>query len=119
HDARGALLGGAAAARRGVRARAGREGVGMRIDGVAWRTISLADDGRSVRVIDQTRLPHRFQTLDLRRVWDAARAIRAMHVRGAPLIGVAAAWGLYFACREDASDEGLQASARLLAATRP
>lgn len=91
----------------------------MKIDGVAWRTIALADDGRTVRVIDQTLLPHRFKTMDLRRVSDAARAIRAMHVRGAPLIGVTAAWGLFLACQEDASDEGLQAAARLLAATRP
>lgn len=91
----------------------------MKIDGIAWRTIGLADDGRTVWVIDQTLLPHRFQTMQLRRVSDAARAIRAMHVRGAPLIGVTAAWGMFLACREDASDEGLLAASNLLGATRP
>lgn len=91
----------------------------MNIDGVAWRTISLDADQKTVRVIDQTLLPHRFETLALRTLSDVATAIRAMHVRGAPLIGVTAAWGLFLACLEDASDAAIEQAANTLNATRP
>lgn len=78
----------------------------MKINGHAYRTIWLAADGWSVEVIEQTRLPHRFETISLRSVEDTARAILTMQVRGAPLIGATAAYGLALAMRADASDTG-------------
>ena len=66
----------------------------MKVDGAHTRTIWLNGDDRSIEVIDQTRLPHRFVTLRLVSVEDAARAITGMIVRGAPLIGATAAYGL-------------------------
>ncbi|HET6521353.1 MAG TPA: S-methyl-5-thioribose-1-phosphate isomerase [Geminicoccaceae bacterium] len=91
----------------------------MRVDGVPYRTIWLAEDGRSVEIIDQTKLPHAFEAVRLRTVDDAARAIRAMRVRGAPLIGATAAYGLCLALLEDASDEALDRAYDVLLATRP
>ena len=91
----------------------------MRIGSRHWRTIWLADDGRTVEVIDQTRLPHEFVVQRLSGLRDAAEAIRTMVVRGAPLIGVTAAYGLALAMREDASDEGLTEAVEALGATRP
>jgi len=91
----------------------------MRIDGKTYRTIWLDDDGWGVRIIDQTRLPHRFETARLETVEDAAHAIRAMLVRGAPLIGATAAYGMCLAIRADDSDEGLERAHHLLLATRP
>jgi methylthioribose-1-phosphate isomerase len=91
----------------------------MRVDGADTRTIWLNDDGWSVEVIDQTCLPHRFATLRLVSVEDAARAIADMIVRGAPLIGATAAYGMALAMREDSSDDNLAGSARMLLATRP
>jgi methylthioribose-1-phosphate isomerase len=88
------------------------------VDGVARRTIGFGDDG-SVEVIDQTRLPHEFAVARWYTVSDAARGITTMQVRGAPLIGVAAAHGLALAMDDDPSDTGLAAAARLLVATRP
>ena len=91
----------------------------MRIDGRDFRTIWLDEGGRDVWVIDQRRLPHRFETLRLSSAEAAAEAIADMTVRGAPLIGAAAAWGMALACREDASDEGLERAGALLQAARP
>lgn len=91
----------------------------MKIDGQHYRTIWLEPDGWAVRVIDQTLLPHRFETLRLETVEDAASAIRTMVVRGAPLIGATAAYGLCLALRRDPSGAALDAAASLLAATRP
>jgi methylthioribose-1-phosphate isomerase len=91
----------------------------MKIDGAPYRTIWLDRDGWSVSIIDQTKLPHDFVVRRLTSLKDAARAIRAMQVRGAPLIGVAAAYGLALGLREDASDEGLAKAAETLLATRP
>jgi methylthioribose-1-phosphate isomerase len=90
----------------------------MLIDGRPWRTIWPEPDG-SVGVIDQTRLPHRFETVRLATAEDAAVAIRTMVVRGAPLIGATAAHGLALAMRKDPSDEHLASAGRLLAGTRP
>src|SRR5690349_24586741 len=73
----------------------------------------------SVGIIDQTRLPHAFVTLTLRDVGDAVRAIRDMEVRGAPLIGATAAYGMALAARTDPGDAGLEAAAERLAAARP
>jgi methylthioribose-1-phosphate isomerase len=91
----------------------------MKFDGKSWRTIWLEEDGETVGIIDQTRLPHDFVTLRLHNVEQAAVAIRAMQVRGAPLIGAAAAYGLALALKDDASDAGLENASQMLTATRP
>jgi methylthioribose-1-phosphate isomerase len=91
----------------------------MNIDGKAWRTIGLEAGGRSVWVIDQTLLPHRFETRSLRSLEDAAAAISTMVVRGAPLIGVTGAYGLMLALQRDPSDGALAAAFEQLNATRP
>lgn len=91
----------------------------MLIAGTPYRTIWVAEDGWTVRTFDQTRLPHEVLTVDLRSVEDAALAIERMRVRGAPLIGATAAYGMALAMHEDAGDEAIeQAHARLLR-TRP
>ncbi len=91
----------------------------MKVDGTHRRTIWLEPDGWAVGVIDQTRLPHRFVTVRLETLADAARAIRTMIVRGAPLIGAAAAYGLCLALRADAGDAAFAHATATLAATRP
>lgn len=91
----------------------------MNIDGKAYRSIWLADDGWSVRIIDQTKLPHQFTIARLTTVDETATAIRTMVVRGAPLIGAAAAYGLCLALRDDPSDTSLAAAKEKLAQTRP
>ncbi len=91
----------------------------MKVGGKSMRTIWLEPDGWSVGVIDQTALPHRLVTLRLTTLNEAAHAIRAMVVRGAPLIGAAAAYGVCLALRADASDEGLERAYATLLATRP
>ena len=91
----------------------------MQVDGTAYRTIWPAEDGRAVEIIDQTKLPHSFETARLATVDDAAHAIQAMLVRGAPLIGATAAYGLWLALRADPSDASLDAAAEKLVATRP
>jgi methylthioribose-1-phosphate isomerase len=91
----------------------------MRIDGKAWRTIFLDSDGWTVRVIDQTRLPFALETLPLTTPEDAAVAIRDMVVRGAPLIGITAAYGVALGLRRDPSDGNLARVAALLGDTRP
>lgn len=91
----------------------------MKADGRATRTIWVEPDGWSVAVIDQTRLPHRFATRHLSTLDDAAQTIRTMVVRGAPLIGATAAYGLCLALRNDPSDAGLERAYDLLLATRP
>ena len=91
----------------------------MRVQGEAYRTIWPRADGEAVTIIDQTRLPHAFATVDLATEADAAHAIRAMLVRGAPLIGATAAFGLWLAMRVDGSDAALEAAYGRLLATRP
>jgi methylthioribose-1-phosphate isomerase len=91
----------------------------MKVDGVSYRTIWLAEDGWSVMIIDQTKLPHRFATARLATVEEAAHAIHAMLVRGAPLIGATAAYGMCLALREDASDAAMDKAYELLLAMRP
>ena len=91
----------------------------MRVNGKPFRTIWQADAGGDVAVIDQTLLPFAFEVRTLRRVEDAAVAIREMVVRGAPLIGVTAAYGVALALRENASDASLAAAIESLVATRP
>lgn len=82
-------------------------------------TLRVNPDGWSVRILDQTRLPHDVRFIQLRSADDAARAIVTMQVRGAPLIGVTAAYGFALALREDPSDLGVSAAWDLLIKTRP
>src|SRR4029078_3865648 len=81
-------------------------------------TIWIESD-RSIGTIDQTLLPHRYATIRLNTAEDAALAIKTMQVRGAPLIGAAAAYGMALAARADASDAALERAYALLIATRP
>jgi len=90
----------------------------MRIDGVPCRTIWPEADGK-VGILDQTLLPHRVQRLSLANAQEAARAIADMQVRGAPLIGVTAAYGLALALRERADNASMDAALEMLADTRP
>ncbi len=91
----------------------------MNINGKAMRTIWVKPDGFPVEIIDQTALPHALKTVALKTCDDAAYAIQAMLVRGAPLIGVTAAYGVALAMREDASDTSLDEAISTLAAQRP
>jgi methylthioribose-1-phosphate isomerase len=91
----------------------------MRVDGKSMRSIWLEPDGWSVGIIDQTALPHRLVTARLTTLEEAAHAIRAMLIRGAPLIGATAAYGMCLALRADASDEALDRARSMLLATRP
>jgi methylthioribose-1-phosphate isomerase len=91
----------------------------MRVDGRYTRTIWVEADGATVGTIDQTLLPHRYAAIQLKTVQDAAHAIKSMQVRGAPLIGAVAAYGVALALRADASDAALERAYALLVATRP
>ncbi|MBX9776497.1 MAG: S-methyl-5-thioribose-1-phosphate isomerase [Xanthobacteraceae bacterium] len=91
----------------------------MKVGGQHRRCIWLEDDGKTVGIIDQTLLPHRFATVRLETLQDAARAIVTMQVRGAPLIGATAAYGVCLALKADASDESLERAYATLIATRP
>jgi methylthioribose-1-phosphate isomerase len=91
----------------------------MRVDGQERRTIWTNGSAGAVCVIDQTRLPHEFEVVDLHSRSDAERAIRDMIVRGAPLIGATGAYGMALAMREDASDAGVREAAAALEVTRP
>src|SRR5438067_2937285 len=91
----------------------------MNVAGRPMRTIWLADDGRTVEIIDQRLLPHELVIRRLTKLDDAARAIRDTEVRGAPLIGATAAYGMALAMAEDASDRGIEHATESLAATRP
>lgn len=91
----------------------------MKVDGKHYRTIWLHADGSSVEIIDQTRFPHVFETVRLSTLHEAAHAIKHMLVRGAPLIGATAAYGMALAARQNASDAALGEAYDLLHATRP
>ncbi|MBC8021355.1 MAG: S-methyl-5-thioribose-1-phosphate isomerase [Methyloceanibacter sp.] len=91
----------------------------MKIGGKPYRSIWLGEDGKSVEIIDQTKLPHVFETATLRTLDDAARAIATMQVRGAPLIGATAAYGVALALGVEATDDALDRACDTLAATRP
>jgi methylthioribose-1-phosphate isomerase len=91
----------------------------MKIGGTATRSIWLEPDGWSVGIYDQTLLPWRIGTLQLRCAADAAHAIASMQTRGAPLIGAVAAYGLALALRADASDSNLERAYGALFAARP
>src|SRR5271168_3293253 len=91
----------------------------MKVGGKSMRSIWVEPDGWSVGVIDQTALPHRLATARFTSLDDAAHAIRAMLIRGAPLIGATAAYGMCLALRADASDEALERAYATLLKTRP
>jgi methylthioribose-1-phosphate isomerase len=91
----------------------------LNVAGRHYRTIWLAEDGAAVDIIDQRWLPHAFRVATLRTIDDVAVAIRDMWVRGAPLIGVTAAYGMAIRMREDASDAALEAAWETLHETRP
>ena len=91
----------------------------MKINDEAYRSIWLNKNGWSADIIDQTRLPHEFIIKTLNSMEDAAEAISVMRVRGAPLIGATAAYGMALAMRVDAGDENLSHARDTLLATRP
>jgi methylthioribose-1-phosphate isomerase len=91
----------------------------MKVDGRHFRSIWLEPDGWSVGAIDQRRLPHEFIVARWTSADDAGEAIRSMLVRGAPLIGATAAYGVALAMRDDASDAALDHAYKMLIATRP
>ncbi|MGA9443299.1 MAG: s-methyl-5-thioribose-1-phosphate isomerase, partial [Methyloceanibacter sp.] len=91
----------------------------MNIDGKPYRTIWLGSDGVSVEIIDQSKLPFALEIVALRSLEDAAHAIASMQVRGAPLIGATAAYGVALAMRDEASEAGLARACEVLAVTRP
>ena len=91
----------------------------MRVDGKTFRSIWVEADGSTIGAIDQRRLPHEFVVAKLTTCEAAADAIRSMLVRGAPLIGATAAYGVALAMRTDASDASLSRACADLIATRP
>ncbi|HEX4637571.1 MAG TPA: S-methyl-5-thioribose-1-phosphate isomerase [Rhizomicrobium sp.] len=90
----------------------------MKVQGKHYRSVwPIGDD--AFGIIDQARLPHEFVTMTLRSAADAARVIKNMNTRGAPLIGVVGAYGLALAVREEPSDDHIQKMVEMLAETRP
>jgi methylthioribose-1-phosphate isomerase len=91
----------------------------MKIQGRAWRTLWPSNDGAGLEIIDQTRLPHQFEVCTLHNPQEVVSAIKTMQVRGAPLIGATAAYGMALAAQQDPSDAALQRAATSLLASRP
>ena len=92
----------------------------MKVDGIPYRSIWLdPEDGWSVRIFDQTKLPWATEIVRLTDAADAAHAISGMQARGAPLIGAVAAYGMALAVRRDPETEAMEAAAATLAQTRP
>ncbi len=92
----------------------------MKIEGTPYRSVWVDPaDGRSVHILDQTKLPWTFEILRLTTAEQAAHAIRSMQVRGAPLIGAVAAYGVALAMRVDPSSEAMEAQCAALLETRP
>src|SRR6201986_4999436 len=91
----------------------------MKVDGKHFRSIWRETDGWSVSAIDQRRLPHEFIVARLTNCEEAADAIRSMLVRGAPVIGATAAYGMALAVRDDKSDAAIERAYQMLIATRP
>ncbi|MDR2240665.1 MAG: S-methyl-5-thioribose-1-phosphate isomerase [Zoogloeaceae bacterium] len=83
------------------------------------RLFTLREVDDAIVILDQSALPHAYVTRTLRSLADVAEAIRAMRMRGAPLIGVTAAYGLALALKEDADTTTLERAIDALAATRP
>ncbi len=91
----------------------------MKVDGKHFRSIWRDTDGWSVSAIDHRRLPHEFVVARLTNCTEAADAIRSMLVRGAPLIGATAAYGMALAMRDDRSDAAIGRAYDVLIGTRP
>jgi methylthioribose-1-phosphate isomerase len=91
----------------------------VKVDGKHFRSIWLERDGFSVSAIDQRRLPHEFVVVEIPDAEAASEAIRTMLVRGAPLIGATAAYGMALAMRDDRSDATLERAYKLLVKSRP
>jgi methylthioribose-1-phosphate isomerase len=92
----------------------------LKIDGISYRSVWVEpSDGWSIRIFDQTKLPWSLDILRLTEVSQVAQAIRSMQVRGAPLIGAVAAYGVALALRQDASTEALDRVVAELGETRP
>ncbi len=89
----------------------------MNVNGQHYQSIWFDESDATVYIIDQTRLPHHFEIVALRSLQDACRAIESMQVRGAPLIGVTAVYGMYLALRENPNQ--LAAALQRLSVTRP
>ena len=91
----------------------------MRIEGKEYRTIWFDEENKAVKIIDQTKLPHQFIIKDLKTIKDAINAIKTMEVRGAPLIGGAAAYGIVLAIMENNDLEFIKKSSEDLIKSRP
>ena len=91
----------------------------MKVAGTPFRTIWRADDNWAVKIIDQTKLPHEFVIVRLETLEEAAIAIKDMLVRGAPLIGATAAYGVALAMHNNPSDKSLTQAYNNLFKTRP
>ena len=91
----------------------------MKIEGKEYRTIWFDEKNQVVKIIDQTKLPHQFIIKDLKIVKDAINAIKTMEVRGAPLIGATAAYGLVLAIMENNDQTFLKKSSEDLINSRP
>ena len=91
----------------------------MKVNNVHTRTLVPAPEARAVDIIDQTALPHEYRVLRLTTLEETAHAIRSMQVRGAPLIGVTAAYGLALALQQNPDDATLASAVATLATTRP
>lgn len=91
----------------------------MQVDGKAYRSIWPVDRHSAVEIIDQRKLPHAFEIVRLETLQNAATAIRDMYVRGAPLIGATAAYGVCLALKEDPTDASLEQAVAVLLSTRP
>lgn len=91
----------------------------MLIDGVGYRSIWLDQKDQIIKIIDQRKLPHQIEIVEIKSLEDAIVAIREMVVRGAPLIGVTAAFGFSLAMRENSSDEGIDHAYARLVSARP
>ena len=91
----------------------------MKIEGKEYRTIWFDEQSQVVKIIDQTKLPHQFIIKDLKTVKDAINAIKTMEVRGAPLIGATAAYGIVLAIIENNNPDFIKKSSEDLIKSRP
>ena len=91
----------------------------MKIEGKEYRTIWFDEESKVLKIIDQTKLPHHFIIKDLKTVKDAINAIKTMEVRGAPLIGGTAAYGMVLAILENNDLEFIKKSSEELIQSRP
>ncbi len=91
----------------------------MHINGKAFRTIWFDEENQAVKIIDQTKLPHKFEVKNLKIVKDAINAIKTMEVRGAPLIGATAAYGVVLAIMENNDPKFIKTSCENLIKSRP